>query len=124
VITKNVRIIVITAPPSLYFANNGVYTPMLSPPFEKVTAATIRKDQYERFVGSVICSGTASPVFRRINLIIPMAIGMKPINPIIYRGMTVAIIDPTALMAIRTLDTVRTQHHERENDDRRKKSSK
>ena len=40
--------------------------------------------------------------------------------------MTVAIIDPTALMAIRTLtpDTVRTQHHERENDDRRKKSSK
>ena len=97
---------------------------MLSPPFEKVTAATTRKDQYERFVGSVICSGTASPVFRRINLIIPMAIGTKPINPIIYRGMTVAIIDPTALMAIRTLDTVRTQHHERENDDRRKKSSK
>jgi len=44
VITKNVRIIVITAPPSLYFANNGVYTPMLSLPFEKVTPATIRKD--------------------------------------------------------------------------------
>lgn len=76
---------------------------MLSPPFEKITAATIRKDQYERFVGSVICSGTTSPIFRRINLIIPMAIGTKPINPIIYRGMTVAIIDPTALMDVKTM---------------------
>src|SRR5215204_2440322 len=86
----------------LYFENKGIYTPILSPPFENVTAATDRKDRYDLFfLSCTTClGGNLSFFLISIRFLTPITIGIIPISPMIYVGTTNENKEPRALMAI------------------------
>lgn len=87
----------------LYFENRGTYTPILSPPFENVTAATDRNEKYDLFF-FLFCTACLESdlsfflISTRFSM--PITIGIMPISPIIYVGTTSEIKEPRALMAM------------------------
>ena len=79
---------------------------MLSPPFEKVIAATAKKYRYGLFMtASLVGTAVVETLTTRClkictSLLMPMAIGTIPRNPSIYAGTSRGISEPRALIAI------------------------